>query len=375
MISRIFSMTNQRTKLLLNISATLAVGYFISPLLQTAKAIEVPTLPNQTQAMPAPLLHLDSYFTHHILVAEKATHTLYLFRNNDSYPELVKSYHMATGERSGDKLFEGDYRTPEGTFFFTEFLPHQQLVDNFGDEGLIYGVGAFVMNYPNPVDRIRQKTGGGIWLHSTNDETRIDKGLDSRGCIVTANKHLVDISKHIELERTMIVVVENLNWLSQQAWLNKRNKLLETVEDWRVSWEEQNIPNYISFYHKDKFHDARHGGIEGFTRFKRAIFSRPGNPEVNITDLSLIVANNYAKVNFRQDYRAPNLTDIGRKTLYMVQDTYYDWKIVSENWTKRGIKNEEEKSEQLAFKPSLRFFQSSELDEIMPIFTASQETN
>ena len=25
-----------------------------------------------------------------------------------------------------------------------------------------------------------KKTGSGIWLHSTNDETRIDKGLDSK---------------------------------------------------------------------------------------------------------------------------------------------------------------------------------------------------
>ncbi len=49
------------------------------------------------------------------------------------------------------------------------------------------------MNYPNPIDQRLKKTGGGIWLHSTNDETRIEKGLDSRGCVVAANNDLKEI--------------------------------------------------------------------------------------------------------------------------------------------------------------------------------------
>lgn len=330
----------------------------------------------QTMIYPGPLLHLDTYFTHHIIVAEKSTHTLYLFRNNNSYPELLKSYHMATGKKSGDKLFEGDYRTPEGTFFLTEFLPHEQLVESYGSEGEIYGVGAFVMNYPNPVDRQRQKTGSGIWLHSTNDETRIDKGLDSRGCIVTANNNLVEISKYIELERTMIVVVQNLNWLSKRAWMTKRNQLLETIEGWRESWEQEDVPRYISYYHPEKFTDPRRGRLPQFKAYKKAVFSNPGKPSVEIADLSLIVANDYATANFIQDYKSNTLEDIGRKTLYLKQDDYYQWKIVSENWTKRGIgENVQETSPEVAFQPSLRFFHTNEVEKIMDIITVSQESN
>lgn len=327
----------------------------------------------QTTMYPAPLLHLDPYFTHHIIVAEKSTHTLYLFRNNNSYPELVKSYVMATGERPGDKLYEGDYRTPEGVYFLTEFLPHEQLVQNFGSYGEIYGVGAFVMNYPNPVDLQRRKTGSGIWLHSTNDETRIDKGLDSRGCIVTGNQNLIELSKFIELERTMIVVVQNLSWLAESAWYAKRNQLLETVEGWRVSWEQEDIPTYIGFYHPEKFVDPRRGRLPAFKAFKKAIFSRPGSPTVNVTDLSLIVANNYAVANFRQDYHAPTLTDVGRKTLYLKQDTHYNWLIVSENWTKRGIDEQRELDEQFVFTPSLRFFPTKRAEEIMEIMSVNQQ--
>lgn len=355
-------------KLSLLFLLTLSIG----SLVKANDPIKIP----HSRAYPAPLLHLDSYFTHHVIVAEKSTHTLHLFRNNNTYPELIKSYVMTTGKKPGDKLFEGDYRTPEGIFFLTEFLPHSRLVQDFGSEGEIYGVGAFVMNYPNPVDLQRNKTGHGIWLHSTNDETRIDKGLDSRGCIVTANNHLIEISKYIELERTKIVVVQNLNWISENAWLTKRSQLLETVEQWRESWEKEDLPRYISFYHQEKFHDPRRGGIDQFKAFKRSIFSNPGKPRVDIMDLSLIVANGYATATFRQDYESRTLADIGRKTLYLKQDTYYQWKIVSENWTKRGIDEESAKpAAPIAFEPSLRFFPSRKAHDIMDIFTVSQDSS
>ena len=76
------------------------------------------------------------------------------------------------------------------------------------------------MNYPNIIDKRSGKTGGGIWLHSTNDETRIEKGLDSRGCIVTTNKELIEISNFIELNKTPIIVVENINFYSLNVKIN-----------------------------------------------------------------------------------------------------------------------------------------------------------
>ena len=72
---------------------------------------------------PDALLQLDNYFSHHILVAVKSTHKLHLYKNDDGYPKLLKTYQMATGKKSGDKLFQGDHRTPEGIYYFTDFIP------------------------------------------------------------------------------------------------------------------------------------------------------------------------------------------------------------------------------------------------------------
>src|SRR5690606_14647105 len=61
----------------------------------------------QSDFLPAPLLELDDLFAHHVLVAEKSTHQLHLFQNDNGYPKLVKTVQMATGKKAGDKLFQG----------------------------------------------------------------------------------------------------------------------------------------------------------------------------------------------------------------------------------------------------------------------------
>ena len=65
---------------------------------------------------PEALMYLDDFFSHHILIAEKSTHQLHLFKNKGSYPEHIKTYQMATGKKAGDKLFQGDHKTPEGIY-------------------------------------------------------------------------------------------------------------------------------------------------------------------------------------------------------------------------------------------------------------------
>lgn len=304
--------------------------------------------------VPKSLINLDSYFSHHVLIAEKSTHQLHLYRNENGYPRHIRSYQMATGKKAGNKSYQGDHRTPEGVYHFNQFLTHKDLIDRHGKQGEIYGVGAFVMDYPNPIDKQNGKTGGGIWLHSTNDETRIEKGLDSRGCIVSANKHLIDIAKYIELHRTPIIVVHELEYLRENSWRTKREELLTSINDWAKAWREEDFKKYISFYHKG-FFDKNRGNLNQFTQYKKAVFSNPGKPFVEITNLSIQSVNGYTVATFKQKYESKNIKDLGKKTLYLKRDEFYKWKVVSELWTKHGI-TEEAEEQDVAFQPSMRFF-------------------
>ena len=311
--------------------------------------------------MPINIYQMDDTYTHHILLAEKSTHTLYLYQNNQGIPQLIKQFQMVSGKKAGDKTFQGDFRTPEGIYFLTEFIPHQSLLERFGKDGEIYGVGAFAMDYPNPIDRRQSKTGGGIWLHSTNDETRIDKGLDSRGCLVVANLDLKNLSQYIELNRTVVIIVHDIHLWNSLTWKTERKSLLDTFNNWLESWNNEDFNNYISSYHSHEFQDSIRGNFNQFKEYKRAVFQNPGRPEIKARDVSAFVTERYAMINFTQDYASDKITDIGRKTLYLKKDEYYNWKIVNENWSKSGNPSG---PEQVAFRPSMRFFKDGEYSQI-----------
>ncbi len=193
--------------------------------------------------LPASIYKLDQRFSHHVLVVEKSTHQLYLYENNESLPKLLKTYKIATGKIMGDKQVQGDEKTPEGIYQFQRFRPSADLVNMYGDTGLIYGAGAFTTNYPNVIDVRSGKTGGGIWLHSTDDDSRVGKGLDSRGCVVAIDKDLKDISQFIDLQNTPVVIVQNLHFLKKSTWLANKAEISEEVFRSGQRLEEQRLQN------------------------------------------------------------------------------------------------------------------------------------
>ncbi len=310
-----------------------------------------------TEVMPINIFQMDDIYTHHILLAEKSTHTLYLYQNNQGAPQLLQQFQMVTGKKAGDKTLQGDFRTPEGIYFLNEFIPHQSLLDRYGKDGEIYGVGAFALDYPNPIDRRMGKTGGGIWIHSTNDETRIEKGLDSRGCLVVANLDLKNLSQYIELNRTVVIVVHDVHFWNASTWKTEHKMLMDSFNNWVEAWRNKDIKSYISYYHPREFQDSTRGNLAQYKAYKSAVFQNPGKPEIKIRDVSAFITDDYAIINFTQDYASDKITDIGRKTLYLKKDEYYDWKIVNEIWTKAGHPTG---PEQVAFRPSMRFFKDGE---------------
>jgi murein L,D-transpeptidase YafK len=313
---------------------------------------------DSTKLYPAPLLALDGFYAHHILVAEKSTHLLYLFKNTDGHPELVKSYPVATGKKTGDKGNEGDFRTPEGIYNFVNFLTNKELIEKSGAQGVIYGAGAFVTDYPNPVDQRMGKTGSGIWLHSTNDETRIDKGLDSRGCVVTANNDLLDVSKYLELYKTPIIIVQDLVFLNEKTHEAQKNEIKKNMTSWLESWRNKDIEGYMSHYHPSDFKDIK-GNFAKYKAYKKNVFNNPGKPKIELENMAILQSKNYAVVIFTQKYQSSTINDAGKKILYLKQDDSYNWKIISEVFTKNGF----EGNDQIAFLPSMRFFKESSLKE------------
>jgi L,D-transpeptidase YnhG len=129
--------------------------------------------------LPSQFLSLSDRNKHAIAV-DASRSRLYLFENTDKGVKLVADYYISVGKLGTEKALEGDQRTPLGVYYITGSLKPTSLVD-------FYGVGALPINYPNPLDLKRGKTGSGIWLHGTPSEqfSRAPKASD--GCVVLAN--------------------------------------------------------------------------------------------------------------------------------------------------------------------------------------------
>lgn len=301
--------------------------------------------------LPSELYLLDSKFTHHVILVEKSSHTLHLYKNNNGVPELLKVFSVATGKFRGNKFVRGDHKTPEGIYTLQKFHASGELISKYGDYGKIYGAGAFTTNYPNVFDRRAGKTGGGIWLHSTDDNARISKGLDSKGCVVVVDEDLKAISQYIDLKSTPMVIVENISYESEQTWKNNREELKAMLGQWMKAWQEKDFDKYINSYSKTDFYDSSKGNYIGYKNYKKLIFSRSDKPIINFSNISILHQKNHAVVHLQQDYSSDLIQDVGRKTLYLKKDENYDWKIIAEHWSKLDLEQRN-----LAFVPSMRFF-------------------
>jgi murein L,D-transpeptidase YafK len=306
------------------------------------------------QFLPIQALVFDNYFSHHVLIAEKSTHQIHLFENNNGKAVLLKSFQMATGKKSGDKLKEGDFKTPEGIYYFNNFMTKDDLLKKAGKEAKIYGAGAFISNYPNEIDKIYHKKGSGIWLHSTNDETRIDKGLDSRGCVVVNNKDLVEISKYIELQKTPLIITQDLQFLKSESHELLKNELVGFFNSWVESWRMKDIEVFMSHYDAEHFIDAK-GSFNQFKKYKGSLFSLPGTPKIEVSHLTILNEKKYAVIEFIQNYQSRTISDMGKKELYVVKNEEGKWQILRETWSKDGI----DEHLKIAFEPRALFFKDN----------------
>ena len=298
---------------------------------------------------PSNILMMDEKFAHHVILVEKATHKVHLYENGGTNPKLIKTYNTATGKFKGDKSINGDHKTPEGIYSINDFFSKEELLRRHGKYAEIYGAGAFPMNYPNFIDERAGKTGGGIWLHSTHDDNRISKGLDSKGCVVLQNADLRDISQYIEIEHTPIIVVQDVLYLARPTWDSNRTDINAAVEKWAKAWQTKDFETYISSYDSLRFKDRSKGNYSAYKAYKKAVFSRPDSPNIKLEFISIMANLDYAVIQMQQNYQSSIINDIGMKTLYLQKDANYEWKIVGELWSKAGHAS-------IAFTPSKRFF-------------------
>ena len=191
-------------------------------------------------AVPAQFLELSTR-SRHAIAMDTSRSRLYLFENTDKGMVLVADYYASVGKSGIDKLIEGDQRTPLGVYHITSRLDPATLKD-------FYGSGALPINYPNPLDVSRGKTGSGIWLHGTPPDQFSRAPLATDGCLALANPDLQRILQTVEPRSTPVVIAKQLQWVKPQALQGERQSFHQVLEAWRQAKSQGDMQRLLGFY-------------------------------------------------------------------------------------------------------------------------------
>ncbi len=258
---------------------------------------------SRVEAMDTRFGYLEN--TSALLSCDKNSSMLQFFRKDDNGSFMLQnSYGAYTGKSNGDKLKEGDLRTPVGIYRLTKKLDK---LDPF------YGPMAFVTSYPNFYDRIRGKNGSGIWIHGLPADA--EREPYTRGCIAIENGDLECMDRHLNYQSALLVI-------DQHPKLNAPKEVLASILtqlfQWRHAWMINDVDSYLGFYAEDF---TRFDGMDlkRFSDFKRRLFDLKEEKEILIANVALLPypgddASLYV-VFFDEDYRSKRHSFTGKKGL------------------------------------------------------------
>ncbi|MFC1490590.1 murein L,D-transpeptidase family protein [Candidatus Latescibacterota bacterium] len=272
-----------------------------------------------------------NWSTPYILLVDKSIHKIFLLKFENGAKTLVGVYDCKTGKMKGDKRIEGDQKTPEGVFFFEQKYSRTDIRRLVGSsKAYQYGEMAFATDFPNNIDQLNGKNGSGIWLHGTDEDFSESSALDTRGCVVTTNETIKILSNYIGLQRTPFIIVEELKFNTKEQHAAKQSELLGMLENWRSSWEEKRLDEYIGHY-SDKFSSSGRNRSQLKT-YKASVFNAHTINHINIDNIILLKHNGGMVAKFNQDYSASNYNAQNIKELYFINNID-SWEIISERTT------------------------------------------
>ena len=228
--------------------------------------------------VPSQFLALSTRSRYAIAV-DASRSRLYLFENTDKGLKLTADYYISVGKSGTDKLAEGDARTPLGVYYITSSLDPKSLKD-------FYGAGALPINYPNPYDARRGRTGGGIWLHGTPPQQFARAPLASDGCVVMANPDLKQLLRKVQIGATPVVTARSLQWISQPQAEKEAQSIASAINGWKEARAAGNEAQLKKFYLPD-FQRTSKKATEGISAVDDEVKYAQGK-RVQLKDLSYL---------------------------------------------------------------------------------------
>ncbi|MDR1776344.1 MAG: L,D-transpeptidase family protein [Desulfovibrio sp.] len=305
-------------------SGNTKASLFVPCLLLTALCLSLPINREARADNWAAPVH-DAALPSHFAAVDKERQ-FFLFFEKKSPIKLKYSYPCATGQMTGDKQKLNDLRTPEG-IYFVEYKIASGL--DFKE----YGGIAYTLNYPNPVDRLRGKTGHGIWIHS--------KGFgivprDTRGCIAIGLDEINEVGPRLT-PGTAVILAEKLDEKNVPDKNGDAAKQLRRLmAQWSGAWAARSRKMF-DFYDPEGYSRAMPESFAAFRQNKERLFSILKFIKIFNREIHVLEGPGYWVTWAEQLYTASNLSTEGTRRLYWQKDRNNDFRIVGMEWIPRDM--------------------------------------
>ncbi|MBF0564890.1 MAG: L,D-transpeptidase family protein [Nitrospirae bacterium] len=264
----------------------------------------------------------DKKFT--AIVVDKHRETLYVVEVQDNVPVVTRSFRIIAGKNEGDKVKEGDNKTPEGIYFIKGSISPGKL------NSILFGDGAYTLNYPNIVDKNRGKTGHGIWIHGRGKDRNDDR---TKGCVSLNNNDLEALKTYISID-TPVVISRSLEYLKSEEYKKKKRKYSEYFKGFITAWEKGDFEDFANYF-DNRFREV--GGLpnRAYLQKKKKLMRKYSERKVVASDVVIFTENSTEMLyKFNQLYCANNVLSFGVKKLYLTADKSDDYKIIAEEFEK-----------------------------------------
>jgi len=267
-----------------------------------------------------PTLSSHTYGPERIIAVDKASQMLIMLERKSPLRE-VRRFPCTTGQSVGDKLVEGDLRTPEGVYFVGPRISRKLDWDLYGDL-------AYSLNYPNPIDRINGKTGGGIWIHGRG-KTFVPR--DTRGCVALKVPDMRDVADGIAYG-TPVVIASDLEWTQEPGESEiTAMALSKELDTWAANWQNRDEA-FFNHYDPALMTVSEGRSFDGFVANKKNIFAAKPWIHVMVDNVHAVPGPDYWVTWFDQYYRTPGKVSTTGKRFYWKKDEAGQWRIVGREY-------------------------------------------
>ena len=256
-----------------------------------------------------------------LIIVNKSFQSLDLYQLEDEQFELIQTADILVGKNRGHKVIEGDRKTPTGVYNLTKRLYR---LNQF------YGPLAIVLSYPNIFDKLKGRTGSGIWIHG-KPLNGAKRDSYTKGCVALDNNRLKIFNNKIkDVDRSLIILEDGrLKKVSKKDLAT----VLSSLYKWLASWRDNRYSKYIEFYSKEfKRYDGH--GLKWFKDYKKSIFRKKERKKIFVTKVNITpYPNSYGRnifvITFQEEYKTNTFHWEGKKQLF-VEVINRDMKIVIE---------------------------------------------